>query len=71
MAIYCSIKNFIGSRNVTYKNQLDILSYMLPFVSFIIDATGTVAKVFKAVRADGHADQVLESLASLPPARKA
>ena len=39
MAIYCSIKNFIGSRNVTYKNQLDILSYMLPFVSFIIDAT--------------------------------
>ena len=38
---------------------------------FIIDAAGTVVKVFKAVRADGHADQVLASLASLPPARKA
>jgi peroxiredoxin Q/BCP len=33
--------------------------------TFIIDADGKVAKVFKAVRADGHAEQVLAALANL------
>jgi len=33
--------------------------------TFIIDAEGTVRKVFKRVRVDGHADKVLEALAEL------
>ena len=33
--------------------------------TFIIDATGTVRKVFKRVRVDGHANKVLEALESL------
>jgi peroxiredoxin Q/BCP len=33
--------------------------------TFIIDADGRVAKVFKAVKVDGHDEQVLEALASL------
>jgi peroxiredoxin Q/BCP len=53
------------------KNMYGKKSMGIARSTFIIDAAGTVAKVFKAVRADGHADQVLESLASLPPARKA
>ena len=53
------------------KNMYGKKSMGIARSTFIIDATGTVAKVFKAVRADGHADQMLESLASLSPARKA
>jgi peroxiredoxin Q/BCP len=34
--------------------------------TFIIDAAGTVVKVFKAVKADGHADQVLAVLSEAP-----
>jgi peroxiredoxin Q/BCP len=33
--------------------------------TFVIDATGRVAKVFRSVKPDGHAGQVLEVLASL------
>ncbi len=33
--------------------------------TFIIDETGTVRKVFKRVRVDGHADKVLEALENL------
>lgn len=33
--------------------------------TFVIDATGRVAKVFKAVKPDTHAAQVLESLGAL------
>ena len=33
--------------------------------TFVIDATGRVVKVFRAVKPDGHADQVLEVLAGL------
>ena len=53
------------------KNMYGKKSMGIARSTFIIDAAGTVAKVFKAVKADGHADQVLEALASLPPARKA
>jgi peroxiredoxin Q/BCP len=53
------------------KNMYGKKSMGIARSTFIIDATGTVAKVFKAVKADGHADQVLESLVLLPPARKA
>jgi peroxiredoxin len=31
----------------------------------VIDAEGRVAKVFKAVKPDGHAERVLEALAAL------
>jgi peroxiredoxin Q/BCP len=31
--------------------------------TFVIDAAGRVAKVFRAVKPDGHADQVLAALA--------
>jgi peroxiredoxin Q/BCP len=33
--------------------------------TYLIDAAGKMARVFKAVRADGHADQVLAALAEL------
>ncbi|MFM7109348.1 MAG: thioredoxin-dependent thiol peroxidase [Planctomycetaceae bacterium] len=33
--------------------------------TFVIDAAGRVAKVFRSVKPDGHAAQVLESLADL------
>ena len=33
--------------------------------TFVIDAQGVVRKVFKRVRVDGHAEQVLEALARL------
>jgi peroxiredoxin Q/BCP len=33
--------------------------------TYIIDATGKVARVFKAVRPDGHADKVLAAIAEL------
>jgi len=53
------------------KNMYGKKSMGIARSTFIIDAAGKVAKVFKAVRADGHAEQVLESLASLETARKA
>ena len=53
------------------KNMYGKKSMGIARSTFIIDAAGMVAKVFKAVKADGHADQVLESLASLPPAPRA
>jgi len=53
------------------KNMYGKKSMGIARSTFIIDAAGKVAKVFKAVRADGHADQVLEALASLQSARKA
>ena len=33
--------------------------------TFVIDSEGRVAKVFKAVKPDGHAERVLEALAAL------
>ncbi len=33
--------------------------------TFVIDETGTVRKVFRRVRVDGHADKVLEALKGL------
>jgi thioredoxin-dependent peroxiredoxin len=33
--------------------------------TFLIDATGKVAKVWKAVKVDGHDAQVMEALAGL------
>jgi peroxiredoxin Q/BCP len=33
--------------------------------TFVIDAAGKVARVFRAVKPDGHAEQVLEALAGL------
>lgn len=33
--------------------------------TFVIDADGRVAKVFRSVKPDGHAEQVLEALAAL------
>ena len=53
------------------KNMYGKKSMGIARSTFIIDAAGKVAKVFKAVKADGHADQVLEALKALPPARKA
>ena len=35
--------------------------------TFIIDADGRVTKVFKAVKVDGHADQVLAALGESRP----
>jgi peroxiredoxin Q/BCP len=47
------------------KNMYGKKSMGIARSTFIIDAAGTVAKVFKAVKADGHAEQVLAALANL------
>ena len=47
------------------KNMYGKKSMGIARSTFIIDADGTVAKVFKAVKADGHAEQVLAALAEL------
>jgi peroxiredoxin Q/BCP len=47
------------------KNMYGKKSMGIARSTFIIDATGTVVKVFKAVRAEGHAEQVLAALAAL------
>lgn len=53
------------------KNMYGKKSMGIARSTFIIDAAGKVAKVFKAVKADGHDEQVLAALADMPPARKA
>ena len=47
------------------KNMYGKKSMGIARSTFIIDAEGRVAKVFKAVKADGHEKQVLEALAAL------
>lgn len=47
------------------KNMYGKKSMGIARSTFIIDATGQVAKVFKAVRANGHDEQVLAALADL------
>lgn len=47
------------------KNMYGKKSMGIARSTFIIDADGRVAKVFKAVKVDGHDEQVLEALASL------
>jgi thioredoxin-dependent peroxiredoxin len=47
------------------KNMYGKKSMGIARSTFIIDATGKVARVFKAVKADGHDKQVLEALADL------
>jgi len=47
------------------KNMYGKKSMGIARSTFVIDAAGTVVKVFKAVKADGHADQVLAALAEV------
>jgi peroxiredoxin Q/BCP len=47
------------------KNMYGKKSMGIARSTFIIDAAGKVAKVFKAVKADGHDEQVLAALADL------
>jgi peroxiredoxin Q/BCP len=47
------------------KNMYGRKSMGIARSTFLIDAEGRIAKVFKAVKVDGHADQVLEALAGL------
>jgi peroxiredoxin Q/BCP len=47
------------------KNMYGKKSMGIARSTFIIDAAGRVAKVFKAVRAEGHDEQVLAALAEL------
>jgi len=47
------------------KNMYGKKSMGIARSTFIIDAAGKVAKVFKAVRVDGHAAQVLAALGAL------
>jgi peroxiredoxin Q/BCP len=50
------------------KNMYGKKSMGIARSTFIIDATGRVAKVFRAVKADGHDAQVLAALAALTAA---
>jgi peroxiredoxin Q/BCP len=47
------------------KNMYGRKSMGIARSTFVIDASGRVAKVFKAVKVDGHDEQVLEALAEL------
>ena len=47
------------------KNMYGKKSMGIARSTFVIDAAGTVAKVFKAVKVDGHDEQVLEVLKGL------
>lgn len=47
------------------KNMYGKKSMGIARSTFIIDANGMVTKVFKAVKADGHAEQVLAALAEV------
>jgi len=47
------------------KNMYGRKSMGIARSTYIIDARGRVARVFKAVKADGHADKVLEALAAM------
>jgi len=47
------------------KNMYGRKSMGIARSTYVIDGDGRVARVFKAVRPDGHADQVLEALAAL------
>ena len=47
------------------KNMYGKKSMGIARSTFIIDAAGKVAKVFKAVKADGHDEQVLAILAEM------
>jgi peroxiredoxin Q/BCP len=47
------------------KNMYGKKSMGIARSTFVIDAAGKVAKVFKAVRAEGHAEQVFDLLVSL------
>ena len=47
------------------KNMYGKKSMGIARSTYVIDAAGTVAKVFKAVKPDVHADQVLAALAEL------
>lgn len=39
MTVYTAVKNFYLSANVNHMVELDLFTYILPFVSFIIDAS--------------------------------
>jgi peroxiredoxin Q/BCP len=47
------------------KNMYGKKSMGIARSTFVIDPAGKVVKVFKAVRAEGHAEQVLDLLGSL------
>jgi peroxiredoxin Q/BCP len=49
------------------KNMYGKKSMGIARSTFIIDADGRVTKVFKAVKVDGHADQVLAALGESRP----
>ncbi len=48
------------------KNMYGKKSMGIQRSTFLIDATGKVAKLWKRVKVDGHDDQVLAALAELP-----
>ena len=57
-----SLKNMAHWRE---KNMYGNKTMGIQRSTFLIDATGRVAKVWKAVKVDGHDAQVMEALAGL------
>jgi peroxiredoxin Q/BCP len=49
-----------GEKNMYGKKTVGVIRK-----TYIIDKTGKVAKVWKSVKSDGHAEKVLEALADL------
>jgi thioredoxin-dependent peroxiredoxin len=52
------------------KNMYGKKSMGIQRSTFLIDASGRVAKVWKAVKVDGHDEQVVAALKELPKAKK-
>jgi peroxiredoxin Q/BCP len=52
------------------KNMYGKKSMGIQRSTFLIDAQGKIAKIWKKVSVDGHDEQVLEALKALPAAEK-
>lgn len=65
--LLCDVDHAVAARYGAWREKSMYGRKSLGIVrsTFIVDAAGRVARVFKAVKTDGHADQVLQSLAGL------
>ena len=46
------------------KNMYGVKKLGIERTTFVIDGAGKIARIFSKVKADGHAEQVLEALAA-------
>ena len=65
--LLCDVEHAVAEKFGAWreKNMYGKKSMGIARSTFVIDGDGRVAAVFKAVKVDGHAEQVLEALAGL------